>query len=94
MVAYFLALKDLVLLMQENQELDSLDFSILNQDINSLMLRTKEKQMVKAISKYKPKSTTFPPLNLSPNISAFITQGTKELRDLQQSPEKNPNSDP
>lgn len=50
--------------------------------------------MVKVTSKYKRKSTTFPPLNLSPNINAFTSQVTKELRDLQQSPDKNPNLDP
>lgn len=37
-VADFWALKDLILLMQDNQELDSLDSSILNQDISSPLL--------------------------------------------------------
>lgn len=40
-VADFKALKDIILLMQENQELGDLDSSILSQDIDTLMTRSK-----------------------------------------------------
>lgn len=54
-VADFRALQGLILLMQESKEISSLDVSILNQDISSLMDRSKELTNEQSISKYKPK---------------------------------------
>lgn len=43
-VAAFKALKDLILLMQKNEELGSLNSSILNQDMSTLMSRSETQE--------------------------------------------------
>lgn len=45
-------------------------------------------------SKYRPKSKTFPPLNISPNVNAFTTQVTNELKEIHQSHNRNNNLTP
>lgn len=61
-VADFRALKDLILLMQESEELGSLDSSILEQDIETLLARAQHRPSDNLIfPRYKSKSKTFPP---------------------------------
>lgn len=83
-VADFRALKDLILLMQESEELGPLDSSILKQDIDTLLTRAQQKPSAgPTFPKYKSKSKAFPPLGISPNIHSFTTQVTRELKKLQ-----------
>lgn len=86
----FKALKDIILLMQENQELGDLDSSILSQDIDTLMISSK----TVPLKKYKPKSEAFPPLTLNPNIETFTRQVTKDLMKLKFCKNKNENLTP
>lgn len=82
-VADFIALKDLILLMQESEELGPLDSSVLEQDLDSLMAITEQPSNPKELPfpKYKPKSKSLPPLGMSPNVNA-ITAQVKEFKDL------------
>lgn len=80
----FRALKDLIILMQENQELYQLETSVLNQDVETLLRRSEARDVEQqVIKKYKPKSISFPPFNLSLNIQAFTTQVERELSQIE-----------